>query len=118
CLQILAQATTATLCIFHVTRVSPSLQFHSPFIHPRLQTLKIDAFVDIQPFWTPLSCSVLSIFSLELHGRTEVGAQELAQFLTRCGRTIEDLTLSQAGLTETQFIAGLRYMPRLRRLDI
>lgn len=119
CLQILAQASTAIFCIFHVTRHSPSLQFHASFIHPRLRTLKIDSFIDIQLFWTAVTCSALSTLSLELHGRGEVGgAQDLAQFLARCGGTIEDLTLSQSSLNETQFITCLRDMPRLRRLDI
>ncbi|KAJ7739685.1 hypothetical protein DFH07DRAFT_77106 [Mycena maculata] len=119
CLQILAQASTATFCIFDVTRETPLLtKFPTSFVHPQLQTLKIDALVDVQSFWTTLTCSVLSTLSLELRSVAEAGTQDLPRFLARCNGTIQNLTLNRSGLNEAQFLACLRDMPRLRQLDM
>ncbi|KAJ7929200.1 hypothetical protein B0H13DRAFT_940267 [Mycena leptocephala] len=116
CLQILAQALAATFCIFHLTFDVPSLQ--TPFIHPQLETLKIDSNVAMQAFWSTITCSALSTLSIELHGLGGMGNQDLPQFIARCGGAIEDCTLHQSGITDTEFIACLRQMPRLRHLSV
>ncbi|KAJ7491291.1 hypothetical protein FB451DRAFT_637551 [Mycena latifolia] len=46
------------------------------------------------------------------------GVQELTHFLTRSGGTIKDLALRYSGHSDTEFMACLRGMPLLRRLDI
>ncbi|KAJ7684622.1 hypothetical protein DFH06DRAFT_1288884 [Mycena polygramma] len=116
CLHILAQASAATFCIFLLTQTSTSTQ--PPFVHSQLQTLKIKSYVNMQPFWSTITCSALSTLSVELHSMGAMGSHDFPQFIARCSGSIGDLTLCESGINDTEFIACLGQMPRLRSLYV
>ncbi|KAJ7739675.1 hypothetical protein DFH07DRAFT_76845 [Mycena maculata] len=88
--------------------------------HPRLQTLEIRPTVDIEAFWSCLTCSALLTLSIETESQPPSG-RGLSQSLTRSGGTIEIFTLSAlsgSGLHHSQSIACMGALPLLRRLDV
>ncbi|KAJ7461003.1 hypothetical protein B0H11DRAFT_161216 [Mycena galericulata] len=118
CIQILAQASTATACMFGITMDSAALQ-HTPIFNSQLRTLKIEAAVILHPFWNFFT-SPLTTLHIEMTGEAQgpssvVGLQ---QFLSRSGGAIQDFKLLDSGLRDEEFIACLRAMPLLRNLHI
>ncbi|KAJ7702272.1 hypothetical protein B0H17DRAFT_138901 [Mycena rosella] len=121
CLHILANAPSAIVCVFIVTTASPFLEDGHIF-HLQLQTLKITARsrVGLHFLWSRLTCSALSTISIDINMSNPdvAGVQDLPQFLTRSGGTIEKFTLRGSGHDDTQFMTCLRGMPLLRRMAI
>ncbi|KAJ7349162.1 hypothetical protein DFH08DRAFT_136820 [Mycena albidolilacea] len=115
CLQILNQASTAVGCRFAITR--PSAQEHHPILHSELRVLHIQVDwhgTSLGLLWSCLACTVLSTLSVQ-GDRVSTG---LPSFITRTGRTIEELTLTSSNLDDDQFMSCLRDMPLLRRLRV
>ncbi|KAJ6606482.1 hypothetical protein DFH09DRAFT_1120347 [Mycena vulgaris] len=119
CLQILAQASSATTCVLRITGGPSSLE-PTHITQHQIQTLKIRTTANLHSLWRSLTCSSLSTLSIQID-RTYPdlsGSQGFADFLTRSGGTIKDFTLRGSGLDDMQFITCLGSIPLLRRLDI
>ncbi|KAJ7349163.1 hypothetical protein DFH08DRAFT_864588 [Mycena albidolilacea] len=117
CLRILGQALTAVACKFAVKHPSP-LQ-HPPVSHSGLRTFKLKYDGDVFLLWSCLTCPLLSTLAIEKQVfSSNISLRGLPSFIARSGATIENFTLDSSSFDDTQFMASLTEMPRLRRLCV
>ncbi|KAJ7771677.1 hypothetical protein B0H16DRAFT_1410200, partial [Mycena metata] len=97
CLAILSQAPRAVACQFTMTETS-SLQ-HPSVLHPGLQTLKFNLYVNPGQFsLSQLTCSALSTLSICAEREASPFSQDLPAFISRSGSTLTDLVLDGCSL--------------------
>jgi len=115
CLQILSHASTAIACRFVLRRWS-SLQ-HPPVSHSGLETLKIVADDNVPLLWSYLTCPLLSTLRIDTENPGP-SSESLPSFITRSGKTIENLRMEGSSMDDIQFMACLTDLPRLQHLHV
>jgi hypothetical protein len=74
---------------------------------------------DLFLLWSCLTCPLLSTLAIEKQVfSSNVSFRGLPSFIARSGATIENFTLGSSSFDDTQFMASLTEMPRLRHLYV
>ncbi|KAJ6500562.1 hypothetical protein C8R45DRAFT_73503 [Mycena sanguinolenta] len=111
CLNILTTASSAVVCAFFIDEYT-SLNHCPSVLHSSLQTLKIKGFDGSDPLWKALTCPILSTLAIDIDD-----TDDFPSFLARSGATVQKFTLVESNMSDTQFLACVANMPRLRQLN-